>query len=108
MHRATMHAPWGNAMKRSLWLLCSLILITPAWALEGEEEIRLTPPPSPQQPKAEASPPQDNNSCIEGTLAGGLVGAGIGAVVTQGRARWLGIPVGAVGGALLGCQIDGG
>ena len=95
-------------MKRTAGLLCSLLLMAPAWALEGEDDITLTPPPVPQQPQPKRQQPQDTNSCIEGTIAGGLVGAGLGAVVTQGRGRWLGIPVGAVGGALLGCQMDGG
>ena len=45
---------------------------------------------------------------MEGTIAGGLIGAGIGGLATRGRARWIGVPVGAVGGAVLGCQIDGG
>ena len=81
------------------WLLAASLVLTPA--LVSSE-------PAIQNPSSPPAPPEDANSCMEGTVAGGLIGAGIGGVATSGRARWIGIPVGAVGGALLGCQIDGG
>lgn len=87
-----------QAMTR--WLLTAAVLLTQLAALAELE---------PEQPKLPPElPPSDTNSCVEGTIAGGLIGAGIGGLATRGRARWLGVPVGAVGGALLGCQIDGG
>jgi uncharacterized protein YcfJ len=50
----------------------------------------------------------DDNSCIEGSVLGGLAGGAIGgAAATQENWIWS-IPTGIVGGALLGCQIDGG
>ncbi len=51
---------------------------------------------------------QDTNSCLEGSVIGGLLGAGLGAVLSRGDGRWLGVPVGGAAGALLGCQVDGG
>ena len=82
------------------WLLVVAVLFTPLTALAELE---------PGEPKLPPElPPSDTNSCVEGTIAGGLIGAGIGGLATRGRARWIGVPVGAVGGALLGCQIDGG
>ncbi len=50
----------------------------------------------------------DNNDCSEGTLIGGLLGAGLATSGSKGKDRWWAIPAGAVGGAMLGCQIDGG
>jgi outer membrane lipoprotein SlyB len=47
-------------------------------------------------------------SCWEGTVIGGLAGAGVGAAVTKGDSRWVGVPIGAAAGAFVGCQIDGG
>jgi len=87
-----------QAMTR--WLLTAAVLLTQLAALAELEPERPKLPPE--------LPPSDTNSCVEGTIAGGLIGAGIGGLATRGRARWLGVPVGAVGGALLGCQIDGG
>ena len=87
-----------QAMTR--WLLTAAVLLTQLAALAELEPERPKLPPE--------LPPSDTNSCMEGTIAGGLIGAGIGGLATRGRARWLGVPVGAVGGALLGCQIDGG
>ena len=50
----------------------------------------------------------DDNSCIEGSIIGGIAGAGLGgALATEENWVWT-IPTGVVGGALLGCQLDGG
>jgi uncharacterized protein YcfJ len=48
------------------------------------------------------------NNCMEGTVIGGLAGAGVGAALTRGGNRWIGVPLGAAAGAFVGCQIDGG
>lgn len=50
----------------------------------------------------------DGNSCAEGSVLGGIAGAGLGAALSRGDGRLWGIPAGIVGGALVGCQIDGG
>lgn len=51
---------------------------------------------------------EDGNSCAEGSILGGIAGAGLGAALSRGDGRLWGIPAGIVGGALVGCQIDGG
>ena len=64
-----------------------------------------------EQPQPQARAPQptgDNNSCVEGTILGGLLGGGIGGLISRGDGRWIAVPTGAVAGALLGCQVDGG
>lgn len=50
----------------------------------------------------------DDNSCIEGSILGGIAGGGIGAAASRGDGRLWAIPLGIVGGAMAGCQIDGG
>ena len=50
----------------------------------------------------------DDNSCIEGSILGGIAGGGAGAALSRGDGRWWAIPLGVVGGAMVGCQIDGG
>lgn len=50
----------------------------------------------------------EGTSCIEGSVIGGLLGAGAGAALSRGNGRWIGVPVGAAAGALVGCQVDGG
>ena len=50
----------------------------------------------------------DDNSCKEGSIIGGLLGAGITMSATRGKDRWWAVPVGGTAGALIGCQIDGG
>ena len=50
----------------------------------------------------------DDNDCSEGNVAGGLLGGGLAAFGTRGKDRWWTIPTGIIGGAMVGCQIDGG
>lgn len=50
----------------------------------------------------------DDNSCIEGSILGGIAGGGAGAALSRGDGRFWAIPLGIVGGAMVGCQIDGG
>ena len=50
----------------------------------------------------------DDNSCKEGSIIGGLLGAGITMSTTRGKDRWWAVPAGGTAGALIGCQIDGG
>ncbi len=53
-------------------------------------------------------PKVDDNSCIEGAILGGIGGAGIGAAASRGDGRLWAIPLGIIGGSMVGCQIDGG
>ncbi len=67
--------------------------------------------PSPKVSHPIAYPPSpkiDDNSCKEGSIIGGLLGAGITMSATRGKDRWWAVPVGGTAGALIGCQIDGG
>lgn len=48
------------------------------------------------------------NSCKEGTIAGGAIGAGIGLATSRGKDRFWAVPAAGTIGALVGCQIDGG
>ena len=50
----------------------------------------------------------DDNSCIEGAVLGGIGGAGLGAALSRGDGRLWAIPLGIVGGSMVGCQVDGG
>ena len=50
----------------------------------------------------------DDNSCVEGSIIGGILGGGLGGVLST-QENWIwSIPAGVVGGAMAGCQIDGG
>ena len=51
---------------------------------------------------------KQENSCKEGTIAGGAIGAGIGMATAKGKDKWWAVPAGGVAGAMIGCQIDGG
>jgi hypothetical protein len=55
-----------------------------------------------------SQPKVDNNDCRQGSVIGGLLGAGVGAALSRDKGRWVGVPVGAAAGALVGCQVDGG
>ena len=50
----------------------------------------------------------DDNSCVEGSILGGILGGGAGAALSRGDGRWWAIPLGIAGGAMVGCQVDGG
>ena len=51
---------------------------------------------------------RDDNSCVEGSILGGITGGALGGVLST-QENWIwSIPAGVVGGALAGCQIDGG
>ena len=50
----------------------------------------------------------DENDCSEGTVAGALLGGGLAGFGTRGKDRWWTIPTGIIGGAMLGCAVDGG
>ena len=65
--------------------------------------------PSPRVTQPILPPPNsDDNSCKEGSIIGGLLGAGITMSATRGKDRWWAVPAGGTAGALIGCQIDGG
>ena len=50
----------------------------------------------------------DDNSCIEGTAAGGHLGGALGGVLSK-KKNWIwAIPTGMVAGSMVGCQVDGG
>ena len=50
----------------------------------------------------------DSNDCSDGKIAGGLLGGGLGAAVSRGDGRWWAIPLGAVVGSHIGCDLAGG
>ena len=51
---------------------------------------------------------KEENSCKEGSIAGGVIGAGVGAFTAKGKNKMWAVPAGGVAGALIGCQLDGG
>jgi len=51
---------------------------------------------------------EDTNDCTDGKIAGGLLGGGLGAAISRGDGRWWAIPLGAVVGSHIGCDINGG
>ena len=59
-------------------------------------------------PRPEYHDDYDDNSCIEGSILGGIAGGAAGAALSRDEGMIIGIPLGIVGGALVGCQIDGG
>ena len=50
----------------------------------------------------------DSNDCSEGSVIGGILGAGLAISSSRGKDRWWAIPAGGTAGALIGCQVDGG
>ena len=50
----------------------------------------------------------DDNDCSDGKIAGALLGGGAAAALSRGDGRWWAIPLGAVVGGTIGCDINGG
>ena len=50
----------------------------------------------------------DNNNCTDGKVAGAALGGGLAAAISRGDGRWWAIPLGAVLGSRIGCEIEGG
>ena len=49
-----------------------------------------------------------DDECTDGKIAGALLGGGIGGAVSRKEGRWWAVPLGAVTGAAIGCQVDKG
>ena len=76
--------------------------------VKSVNHVHYYPSPKVSHPIAPAPKVVDDNSCKEGSIIGGLLGAGITMSATRGKDRWWAVPVGGTAGALIGCQIDGG
>ena len=64
--------------------------------------------PCRKKPMTALPAPQKDNSCLEGSILGGISGGAAGGVLSTQR-NWIwSIPLGIVGGSMIGCQIDGG
>ena len=50
----------------------------------------------------------DINDCTDGKVAGAVLGGGLGAAISRGDGRWWAIPLGAVLGSRIGCEVEGG
>ena len=48
------------------------------------------------------------DECTDGKIAGALLGGGVGGAISRKEGRWWAVPLGAVTGAAIGCQMDGG
>ena len=49
-----------------------------------------------------------DDECTDGKIAGALLGGGLGGAISIKEGRWWAVPLGAVTGAAIGCQVDGG
>ena len=77
-------------------------------SVKSVNHVHYYPSPKVSHPIAPAPKVIDDNSCKEGSIIGGLLGAGITMSATRGKDRWWAVPAGGTAGALIGCQIDGG
>ena len=50
----------------------------------------------------------NEDDCTDGKIAGALHGGGVGGAISRKEGRWWAVPLGAVTGAAIGCQVDGG
>ena len=65
-------------------------------------------PWNPNEPDYVPTGRVDDNSCVEGAIIGGILGGAAVAAGSRGPDMAWAIPLGVVGGGLVGCQIDGG
>ena len=83
----------------------------PGYVKKWEETVEV-PCPRAQPPINKTSKTNndkiDNNDCSEGKIAGGILGGGLATAISRGKDRWWAIPAGVVGGAMVGCEVDGG
>ena len=76
----------------------------PGYVTSWEEDIEIPC----ERKKTVVQQKVDDNDCTDGKIAGGLLGGGAGAAMSRGDGRWWAIPLGAVVGSKIGCDIDGG
>ena len=69
---------------------------------------RTTPPTERPYYRRHVTVYEDTNDCTDGKIAGGLLGGGAAAAMSRGDGRWWAIPLGAVLGSRIGCEIEGG
>ena len=69
---------------------------------------RTTPPTERPYYRRHVTVYEDTNDCTDGKIAGGLLGGGIGAALSRDDGRWWAIPLGAVLGSRIGCEVEGG
>ena len=74
----------------------------------GWRRHRSTRPPPPYRRHVTVYEDVDTNDCSDGTVAGALLGGGLAGFGSRGKDRWWAIPSGIIGGAMLGCAVDGG
>ena len=49
-----------------------------------------------------------DDDCTDGKIAGALLGGGVGGAISRKEGRWWAVPLGAVTGAAIGCQVEKG
>ena len=81
---------------------------SPGYVKKFNERVEV---PCENQARTQPYTPQrdvDDNSCVEGSIIGGILGGAAGGTLAT-KKNWIwSIPTGVVGGALVGCQVDGG
>ena len=58
--------------------------------------------------RAEVTNNEVKDECTDGKIAGALLGGGLGGAISRKEGRWWAVPLGAVTGAAIGCQVDSG
>ena len=78
-------------MKKTLFITTSIILLTSCGGGGGAKAEKIK-----------------DDDCTDGKIAGALLGGGVGGAISRKEGRWWAVPLGAVTGAAIGCQVDGG